>query len=160
MNAHVCIYTWLCIYQCTQHLCLCVLWVGIYKSICVCVCLQIKPYAYNLVTIKHVTVVVLSCFREVFWLALVINFDIPRWRNVEMIQFEMILKQKKAFKKTILFLSANSEALINLGWNEIMNLFCFVITSPVPSLPVTAPLLSPAPPRVTPGDSSDHFPRK
>lgn len=76
LNAHACIYTWLCIYECTQHLCLCVLWVGMYKSIRVC--LQIKPHVYNLVTVKHVAVVVFSCFHEVFWLALVINFNIPR----------------------------------------------------------------------------------
>lgn len=29
--------------------------------------------------------------------------------------FEITLKQKKAYKKTIIFLSASSEALINLG---------------------------------------------
>lgn len=44
-----------------------------------------------------------------------------------MIQLERILKQKKAYKKTIVFLSANSEALINLIWNKIMNLFCKTI---------------------------------
>lgn len=47
-------------------------------KVSVCVWLLIKPHAYNLVTLKHVTVVVFSCFHEVFWLALVINFDTPR----------------------------------------------------------------------------------
>lgn len=44
-----------------------------------------------------------------------------------MIQFEITLKQKKACKKTIIVLSANSEALINVCWNKRMNLICKTI---------------------------------
>lgn len=35
MNAYVCMYTCVCIYECTQHLCLCTVNRYVYKSMCV-----------------------------------------------------------------------------------------------------------------------------
>lgn len=72
---YVCIYTCVCIYECTQHLCLCVLWIDTYIKVCVCVRFQIKSHVYYPVIISHAIVVVFSCFHKSFWLALVINFN-------------------------------------------------------------------------------------
>lgn len=74
---HTCVYIHDCVYMNAHNICVCVCCEQVFIKVFLCVCLQIEPHAYNLVTIKHVIVVVFSCFHEVFWLALVINFDIP-----------------------------------------------------------------------------------
>lgn len=49
-----------------------------------------------------------------------------------MMQLEITLKRKKAYKKTIIFLSASSEALINLGNCETIT-FCNNLLCPFPA---------------------------